>query len=162
VSIQRPEGGAVVVDPAAYGVVHPMDLDLRCPHCDRVVQPDSLDYAGADREGHTIDERRHVEARCPVCHQLFDARGRWVAAQDRITCARCGAHSPAAAEAVRARCFECNLFNFGPALKTRQEREAFAAVEALEQQRMLYRLMPWRFPKPPDDLPGVETDGGAL
>jgi hypothetical protein len=149
VSTQPPDGGAVVVDPATYGVVHPIDLYLRCPHCDRVAQPTSLDYAVADREAHTIDERRHVEARCPVCHQLFDARGHWVAADDQITCTRCGAHSPAAAEAVRARCFQCNLFNFGPSLKTRQERAAFAAVEALEQRRMLHRLLPGRFPNPP-------------
>jgi hypothetical protein len=161
VSIQPPDGGAVVVDPATYGVVNPIDLYLRCPHCRRVAQPNSLDYAVADRERHTIDERRHVEARCPVCHQLFDARGRWVAAADQITCARCGARSPAAAEAVRARCFQCNLFNFGPALKTQQAREAFAAVEALEQRRMLYRLLPGRFPNP-DGLPGVGAEGDPL
>jgi hypothetical protein len=139
------------MDPASYGVPAPIDLYLRCPHCARVAQPTSLDYAGGDYEGRTIDERHHVEARCPVCHQLFDGRGQWVAADDQIICTRCGSQSPAAADAVRARCFQCNLFNFGPALKTRQEREAFAVVEALEQRRMLHRRMPARFPDP--DLP---------
>jgi hypothetical protein len=161
VTAEKPDGSAVVVDPATYGVADPIDLYLRCPHCGRVAQATSLDYAAGDREGHSIDERHHVEARCPVCHQLFDARGQWVAADDQITCARCGSHSPAAAEAVRARCFQCNLFNWGPALKTRPEREAFAAVEALEQRRMLHRLMPGRFPTPPDGLPGVGAEGGA-
>jgi len=140
------------VDLAAYGVTDYPDLYVRCPHCGRVAQPSSMDYALTGGPGSEMNQARPVEVRCQSCHRLFDARGQWVAANTEITCSRCGERSPAAGEAVRARCFGCGLFNFGPAAATAADRQRLDAVERFEQRQMLHRAMPWRFPDPTEQL----------
>jgi hypothetical protein len=146
------------VDLAAHGVSDLTDLYVRCPHCGRVAQSTSMDYALTGGPGSELDETRPVEVRCQICHQPFDGRRRWVAADAEMTCSRCGERSPAAGEAVRARCFGCGLFNFGPAAATAADRQRLAAVEAYEQRRMLHRAMPWRLPDPAEQLDTAQED----
>jgi DNA-directed RNA polymerase subunit RPC12/RpoP len=143
---------------AAYGVSDHRDLYVRCPHCGRVAQSTSTDYTLTGGPRSEIDETRPVEVRCQICHQPFDGRSRWVTADSEIICARCGVRSPAAGKAVRARCFGCGLFNFGPAIKTPGDRRHLAEVEAFEQRRMLHRAMPWRFPDPAEQLDTAQED----
>jgi ribosomal protein L37E len=143
---QGHEGG--LMDVAAYGVPDPSDLYVRCPQCGRVAQPLSMDYVLVGGPGSEPDETHPVQVRCQICHQPFDGRGRWVTADSQITCARCGERSPAAHQAVRARCCGCGLFNFGPAAATPADGRRLAAVEAFEQRQLLHRAIPERLPDP--------------